>query len=144
MVMYCDICGAKIENGDKIEECPECLCPFENVDKSSPIKCYKSKIPHGGIIKMISTDESFMDAMVKLYETDPIEFQLKIQQFKTQLEQQEQIKKEQEQKSSAKDTIKCPKCGSTNIQLVKRKWTPIMGFMTNKVDRVCVNCKHKF
>lgn len=93
---------------------------------------------------MISTDESFMDAMVKLYETDPIEYQLKIQQFKTQLEQQEQIKKEQEQKSSAKDTIKCPKCGSTNIQLVKRKWTPIMGFMTNKVDRVCVNCKHKF
>ncbi len=42
------------------------------------------------------------------------------------------------------NTPKCPKCGSTNIQLVKRKWSPLMGFMTNKVDRVCVNCKNKF
>lgn len=41
-------------------------------------------------------------------------------------------------------TPRCPKCGSINIQLVKRKWSPLMGFMTNKVDRICVNCKHKF
>lgn len=41
-------------------------------------------------------------------------------------------------------TPRCPKCGSTNIQLVKRKWSPLMGFMTNKVDRICVNCKRKF
>lgn len=46
--------------------------------------------------------------------------------------------------SNASDKVKCPKCGSTQIQLVKRKWTPLMGVFTNKVDRVCVNCKHKF
>ena len=40
--------------------------------------------------------------------------------------------------------VKCPKCGSTQIQMVQRKWTPIMGIFTNKVDRVCMNCKHKF
>lgn len=45
---------------------------------------------------------------------------------------------------SNNNTPKCPKCSSTNIQLVKRKWSPLMGFMTNKVDRICVNCKHKF
>lgn len=38
----------------------------------------------------------------------------------------------------------CPKCGSTNIQMVPRKWSLLTGFMTNKTDRVCVNCKHKF
>lgn len=43
-----------------------------------------------------------------------------------------------------KSTPRCPKCGCTNIQLVNRKWSPLMGFLTNKVDRVCVNCRHKF
>lgn len=40
--------------------------------------------------------------------------------------------------------IKCPKCGSTQIQMVPRKWSLLTGFLTNKVDRVCMNCKHKF
>lgn len=39
---------------------------------------------------------------------------------------------------------KCPKCHSSNIQLVPRKWSIWTGFRTNKVDRVCVNCKHRF
>ena len=40
--------------------------------------------------------------------------------------------------------IKCPICGSTNIQLVSRKWSLLTGILTNKVDRVCMNCKDKF
>lgn len=43
-----------------------------------------------------------------------------------------------------RDAIKCPKCGSTEIQAVTKKWSPLTGFMTNKVDRVCIKCKHKF
>lgn len=39
---------------------------------------------------------------------------------------------------------KCPRCHSSNIQLVPRKWSVWTGFRTNKVDRVCVNCKHRF
>lgn len=38
----------------------------------------------------------------------------------------------------------CPKCNSTNIQLVRRKWSLLTGIFTNKVDRVCVNCKYKW
>jgi len=38
----------------------------------------------------------------------------------------------------------CPHCGSTNIQLVKRRWSFWTGLLTNKVDRYCVNCKTKF
>lgn len=41
-------------------------------------------------------------------------------------------------------TVKCPKCGSTQIQMVPRKWSLATGFLTNKVDRVCMNCKCKF
>lgn len=38
----------------------------------------------------------------------------------------------------------CPKCGSTNIQVVPRKWSLLTGVFTNKIDRVCANCKSKF
>ncbi|MDD3325409.1 MAG: zinc-ribbon domain-containing protein [Sulfurospirillaceae bacterium] len=40
--------------------------------------------------------------------------------------------------------VKCPKCGSTQIQAVSRKWSLMAGILTNQVDRVCLNCKHKF
>lgn len=40
--------------------------------------------------------------------------------------------------------ISCPKCGSTQIQAVSRKWSLMTGILTNQVDRVCLNCKHKF
>lgn len=39
---------------------------------------------------------------------------------------------------------KCPRCHSDNIQLVPRKFSIWTGFRTNKVDRVCVRCKHRF
>lgn len=41
-------------------------------------------------------------------------------------------------------TVTCPRCNSTQIQLVQRKWSLLTGFLTNKVDRVCLSCKHKF
>ena len=117
-MFYCDICGAKLGNTNNIDECPECLCPLDENDIS--------QIPYGGITKMISTDESFMDAMVKLYE-------------------QEQIKKEQEQKSSAKDTIKCPKCGSTNITEGTKGFSLITGFIGSGNFRyVCKKCGNKW
>lgn len=40
--------------------------------------------------------------------------------------------------------VRCPRCGSTSIQLVPKKWSPLTGFRTNSVMRVCVNCKHRF
>ena len=41
--------------------------------------------------------------------------------------------------------IKCPKCGSTQIQLMKRGWKITTGLLgSSKNERVCINCKHKF
>lgn len=42
------------------------------------------------------------------------------------------------------DSCKCPKCNSSNIQIVPRKWSIITGIFTNKTDRVCVNCMYKW
>lgn len=90
------------------------------------------------IIKVTNDWVPLLEAMIALKESDPIEYQLKMSQFKANIAQQESAK------VSNKNTVKCPKCGSTNIQIVPRKWSLLTGFMTNKTDRVCVNCKNKF
>lgn len=40
--------------------------------------------------------------------------------------------------------VRCPRCGCTNIQIAPRKWSIWTGFRTNKVDRICMMCKHRF
>lgn len=43
------------------------------------------------------------------------------------------------------EEVRCPKCHSTQIQLMKRGWKLTTGFLgSSKVERVCLNCKHKF
>ena len=42
------------------------------------------------------------------------------------------------------DTVRCPKCGSTQIQMVPRKYSLLTGFATNRMDRVCVKCMKRF
>lgn len=39
---------------------------------------------------------------------------------------------------------KCPKCGCENIQVVPKKWSFFTGIFTNKTERVCANCGHKW
>lgn len=43
-----------------------------------------------------------------------------------------------------KENCRCPECGSSNIQIVPRKWSFLTGIFTNKTDRVCVNCNYKW
>ena len=43
------------------------------------------------------------------------------------------------------NVVKCPKCGSTQVQLSKRGWTLATGFIgSGKQQRVCMNCMYKF
>lgn len=58
----------------------------------------------------ISTDKSFLQAMIDLKENDIIEYNLKMSQFKSQLEQQKQ-----QQESN---TPKCPTCNSTDLKKI--------------------------
>lgn len=89
-------------------------------------------------IRAVSRDEEFLDAMMELKKNDIIEYNLKLSQFKAQTAQQNKGVQ------PVSNAVRCPKCGSTNIQIVPRKWSVLTGYMTNKTDRVCVNCKHKF
>ena len=40
--------------------------------------------------------------------------------------------------------VRCPRCFSTDFQLVPKKFSLLTGFATNRVDRVCVKCMKKF
>ncbi len=91
------------------------------------------------IIRKISPDNSFLDAMIDLKEKDIIEYNLKMSQFKAQLQQQ---------KSSTPQTgstVRCPKCGSTNITAGQRGYSLLTGFVGSgsTVNR-CANCGHKW
>lgn len=47
-------------------------------------------------------------------------------------------------KSNPSSEIRCPRCFSTDFQLVPKKFSLLTGFATNRVDRVCVKCMKRF
>lgn len=94
-------------------------------------------------IKRISNDPDFVQAMTKLHDNDPIEYQLKISQFEMQKEQQKKQEKEQEEKS--KNQIHCPRCKSTSIQTINRGYSFWTGFLGSGSPRnVCQKCGYKW
>lgn len=46
--------------------------------------------------------------------------------------------------NNSPDMVRCPRCRSTQIQMVPRKFSLLTGFATNKIDRVCVSCQKRF
>ncbi len=95
-------------------------------------------------ISHISTDKSFLQAMIDLKETDPIEYQLKMSQFKTQLGQQKNTK------IQADNRPKCPTCNSTNIKPIsttsKVVGVALFGLLSTKRHKVfhCNNCGYEW
>jgi len=93
-------------------------------------------------IDIISRDISFLEAMIDLKEKDPIEFQLKMSQFRNQLQQQKQIK--QAEKESSKP--RCPHCNSTDIKSVsvldRGASIAFWGIFSKKINKSfeCRNC----
>ena len=42
------------------------------------------------------------------------------------------------------DIVRCPRCRSTQVQMVPRKFSLLTGFATNRIDHVCVRCQKRF
>ena len=99
-------------------------CGYICKENVVPTKC---PICNGGsfleadlyILQKVSGSQHLIDAMQKLRQTDIIEYELKMTQFRTQYEQQQSLKQTQVQQSDQSDNRpKCPTCGSTNIEKI--------------------------
>ena len=96
------------------------------------------------IIQDVSdSDRQFLEAMIELKKNDPIEYQLKMSQFKASLKQQENSKKVEDDNKP-----KCPNCHSTNIKAITgtERVMSIMGLgiFSKKINKSfkCLNCKY--
>lgn len=139
-MMYCSEC--KIEKKEPFygyypfmsEDaiCQEHNCKMEKV----PISCDEYCI-----ISRISRDVNFLEAMIKLKETDIIEYEARMSQFRNQIEQQNIVK----QQTNESNSVKCPSCGSTDIGVANRGYSIVWGFIgSGKSMNVCKNCGHKW
>lgn len=84
-------------------------------------------------VSNISHDGNFILQMLKLKNDDPIEYELKMAQFREIAER----KKAEESKP------RCPKCGSTSITAGQKGYSFWTGFLgSNKTVNRCSNCGH--
>jgi len=83
----------------------------------------------------ISDDNDFLQAMIDLKEKDPIEYQLKMSQFKTQVQQQESIKRQQSEQSK----VHCPFCNSVNVKKIssteRAASVAMVGIFSKKINK---------
>lgn len=85
---------------------------------------------------------SLLEAMIKLKETDIIEYNLKMSQFRSQVEEQRQTK----QKTEENNKPKCPHCNSTNIKSIsglnRGASITMWGIFSKKINKSfeCKNC----
>ena len=99
-------------------------------------------------ISHIANDNDFFQAMIDLKEKDLVEYQLKMSQFRTQDQQQKQIKRASSAASS--NTIKCPTCNSRNVKRIsgmsKAAGAAMFGLFskTAKSQFECENCGYKW
>lgn len=139
MKMECTSCHITLDKEELINKFNN-VCPMCH-EKNSYIEEYIMDI------KRISNDPDFIQAMTKLHDEDPIEYQLKISQFKANLKQQEQVQESRVEEN----TIHCPYCNSTNVKKItttsKAVHIAIFGIFSmgrNSKQWHCNDCKSDF
>lgn len=121
---------------DDCYECPMNSCRHKLVD----INLSKEDF---NIITSISKDIAFLESMINLKENDIIEYQTKLSQFKTQVQQVNS-------KTQSNNIPKCPTCNSTNLRkisgLSKAGSVAMWGLLSQKVKKTyhCNNCNYEW
>lgn len=137
-VSYCPRCG----NTAFSEE--EMICSYcgENRFETDINICEFKKWPR---YKVIRWEEDLLDYALKPSpKFNAEDYEASKKWVANKVEIRENTNKDISRNTNESTYVRCPSCGSTQIQLVSRKWSFLTGFFTNKVDRVCVNCKRRF
>lgn len=77
---------------------------------------------------------------IKVLDTIPKEYIVKDYSEKEEKDAATIIFAMKDDKAKIASSKICPKCGGTNFSPVRRKWSLLAGFATNKVDLVCNQC----
>ena len=112
----------------------ELICRYCGSDNTTD-EISKYHITFGDLVKIekISKNGNFILEMVKLKNENPIEYELKMQQFK-----------------QVKNQPHCPTCQSTNIRKIStgKRAVSILGFgiLSNSIGKTyeCLDCKYKW
>lgn len=83
-------------------------------------------------------DDMLYDVFTPLYTFDAVDVEDAKRQLKKVLPNSPLVN------DNTPDKVRCPRCRSTEIQLVPRKFSLLTGFATNKFDRMCVRCQKRF
>lgn len=135
IVLKCSKCGRFYIGGENKD-----INCIDNYKNCGGIMCDTGlKFDEANIIRKISSDNELLNAMIELKKNDIIEYNLKLSQFKNQVDQNNQIQ------NRDNNVVKCPKCGSTNITAGQRGYSLITGFIGsgNTVNR-CSKCGYKW
>lgn len=128
---------------DYNEKLNQLICPFCNnklIDTGLPVDDFHL------IGKATDWNRQVLDLMMALYEKDPIEYQLKLNQFKMQQEQSDAMR-ERERESSK---VHCPYCNSTNIKKIsgteRVASIAVLGIFSRKINKSfkCGRCGGTF
>ncbi|MDE6208455.1 MAG: hypothetical protein K2M73_02140 [Lachnospiraceae bacterium] len=134
--MYLDLIDDPQDYNEKLEKL---ICPFCNsklIDTGFPVDDFHL------IGKASDWNRQVLDLMMELHENDPIEYQLKLNQFKLQNEQAEKI----EEQERVRRMPHCPHCNSTDIKsisgLSRGASIAMWGIFSNKINKSfeCKSC----
>ena len=133
MKLVCKECGYTYNGDTPPSSCPVCKSINTFFDEDMDI------------LRDLCCSQQLIKTMQDLRQSDIIEYELKMSQFRTQYEQRRNIQHAQQQQETQQPstTTKCPRCGGTAFTPMKKKWSLLAGFATNQVELVCNNCGYK-
>lgn len=151
-LITCPECGKEISN--KSKSCVHCGYPIQSAKYQVVIMGYHGTDTSAcaGISETFNSELEY-DQVIKIFnncpyviiECDELDkasvYAMKLQKWGIDIKI---INPNGESEYINKNIVYCPKCGYTNIQIIPRKWSILTGIFTNKTDRVCVKCKHKW
>lgn len=142
---FCPYCSVHDCQTDKMlpKHIPGYKCTFENyvtkcLDCGTELETKNITCKDYINLLKISEDAIFIEAMIKLHDTDIIEYETKMSQFRNQVEQQKVAEE-------SSNRVKCPKCGCTDIGVVNRGYSFWTGFHgSGQARNVCKKCGYKW
>lgn len=119
------------------------ICPF---CKSKLIDTMLTRDDFHAIGGYSNYNRDLLLAMIELRKMDVIEFETKMQPFRQDANRRKEEQERRTQEYFAhKDTLKCPECGSSNIQTINRGFSILTGFIGSGSPRnICQKCGFKW